>query len=176
MLDVPEEMIHLFKAVKGYEGYLRMVWRDLYRAYGRECGDRTAACHHTKTAFATLGLPMPVDAELPAAAEVEDNRRKGRARTPETAYYLPILHVLTEMGGSGKTADVVRRVGEIMDKSLTLQDRQPLQSSGLPRWDNTTRFARHAMVRNGLLKANSPWGVWEISDRGVEHVKRSRSG
>jgi hypothetical protein len=35
-LDVPQKMIHLFKAVTGYRGYLRDLWQDLYRAYGRE--------------------------------------------------------------------------------------------------------------------------------------------
>lgn len=42
-LDLPDKMIHLFKAVTGYRGYLRDLWQDLYRAYGRECGDRAAA-------------------------------------------------------------------------------------------------------------------------------------
>lgn len=180
-LDVPEEMIHLFKAVKGYEGYLWTLWRDLYRAYGRECGNRAAAHSHAKTAFDMLGLPVPAKAQPPAPAESEmpsepKRPRKRGARTPETAYYLPILQALAEMDGAGRTADVVRRVGEIMDGSLTPQDRAPLQSTGMPRWDSTSRFARHSMVRNGLLKDNSPWGVWGISDKGIEHLNHSRSG
>ena len=180
-LDLPEEMIHLFRAVKGYEAYLRTVWGDLYRAYGRECGDRAAAYSHTRAAFQTLGLPVP--AEEPPPSRVEKNeqdrhkpKRKRGARTPETAYYLPILQALQEMGGSGRAADVVRRVGEILADSLLPEDRKPLPSSGILRWDNTSRFARHSMVRNGLLKSKSPWGVWQISSKGREHLRRFQTG
>jgi len=45
-LYLPEKMIHIFKAVTGYRGYLRDLWQDLYRVYGRECGDRVAAYSH----------------------------------------------------------------------------------------------------------------------------------
>ncbi len=182
-LDLPEEMIHLFKAVKGYEGYLRTLWRDLYRAYGRECGDRAAAYSHAKTAFETLGLPVPGDAQPPATSapptdEQGERRRKLKRglRTPETAFYLPILQALDELKGSGRAADVVRRVGEIMADTLGPDDREPLPSTGLPRWENTTQFARHSMVRSGLLKSDSRRGLWEISPKGAEHLRRSRPG
>lgn len=181
-LDVPEEMIHLFKAVKGYQGYLRTLWRDLYRAYGRECGDRAAAYSHAKTAFDTLGLPVPDEARPPAmtvaTAEPPGERRrklKRGLRTPETAFYRPILLALNELGGSGRTADVVRRVGEVMADALGPDDREPLPSTGLPRWENTTQFARHSMVRSGFLKSGSPRGLWEISAKGLERLQRSRA-
>ncbi|NLX96721.1 MAG: hypothetical protein GXY83_11140 [Rhodopirellula sp.] len=182
-LDVPEEMIHLFKAVTGYEVYLRTLWRDLYRAYGRECGDRAAAYCHAKTAFETIGLPVPDEAQPPATAapatdEAGDRQRKLKRglRTPETAFYLPILQALEELRGSGRAGDVVRRVGEIMAETLGPDDRKPLPSTGLPRWENTTQFARHSMVRSGLLKSDSRRGLWEISPKGLEHLRRSRSG
>jgi hypothetical protein len=180
-LDLPEEMIHLFKAVKGYEVYLRTLWRDLYRAYGRECGDRAAAYSHAKTAFDTLGLPVPVEVPPPAVAETYEpgeRRRKLRRglRTPETAFYLPILQALDGLGGSGRTADVVRRVGEIMGGVLSQDDREPLPSTGQPRWENTSQFARYSMVRNGLLKSDSSRGVWVVSEKGLEHLRRSQAG
>jgi hypothetical protein len=178
---VPEKMIHLFKAVKGYEVYLRTLWCDLYRAYGRECGDPAAAYSHAKTAFDTLGLPAPIENPLPAIAETDEpaERRHKLARslrTPETAFYMSILRALEELGGSGQTADVVKRVGKIMGAALSPDDRKPLQSNGMPRWENTTRFARHFMVRAGLLKSDSPRGVWAISIKGLEHLRRSRTG
>jgi hypothetical protein len=172
-LGLPDEMIHLFKAVKAYEEYLRTLWRDLYHAYGRECGDQAAACNHTKTAFDTLGLLLPAEALSPAPADtVEPTQRKRKqgTRTPETAFYMPILQALNELGGAGRTAEVVRRVGEIMDGALLPQDREPLKSTGVPRWDNTSRFARQSMVRNDLLTSDSPWGIWEMSDKGREYL------
>jgi hypothetical protein len=96
-------------------------------------------------------------------------------RTPETAFYAPILQALEELGGTARTADVVKRVGEFMAGVLTPDDRKPLPSTGLPRWENTTQFARYSMVRGGLLKPSSPRGVWAISAEGMEHLKRTRS-
>jgi len=43
----------------------------------------------------------------------------------------------------------------------------PLASDpDIPRWRNTAQWARHSMVKEGLLKADSPRGIWEITDAG----------
>jgi Mrr N-terminal domain len=179
-LALPEKMIHLFKAVTGYRGYLRNLWQDLYRAYGRECGDRAAAYSHTKTAFETLGLLPPDEAQLPPVAQDDEpgerrTKLKRGLRTPETAFYAPILQALDELGGTARTSDVVKRVGEFMADVFSPDDREALPSTGLPRWENTTQFARYSMVRSGLLKPDSPRGTWGISAKGMEHLTRTRN-
>jgi hypothetical protein len=179
-LDLPKKMIHLFKAVTAYKGYLRDLWLDLYRAYGRECGDRVAAYNHAKTAFETLGLPLPAETQPPTDGEDDESgerrtKLKRGLRTPETAFYAPILQALIELGGTARTIDVVKRVGDLMASVLSGDDRGPLQSTGLPRWENTTQFARYSMVRSGLLKPDSPRGTWAISTKGVEHLQRTRT-
>jgi hypothetical protein len=173
-------MIHLFKAVTGYKGYLRDLWQDLYRAYGRECGDRVAAYNHAKTAFETLALSLPDEAQPPAGAEADESgerrsKLKRGLRTPETAFYTPILQALDELGGTARTVDVVKRVGEFMADILSPDDRKPLPSTGVPRWENTTQFARYSMVRGGLLKPDSPRGTWAISAKGAEHLQQTRT-
>jgi hypothetical protein len=178
-LNLPKKMIHLFKAVTAYRGYLRDLWQNLYRAYGRECGDRVAAYSHAKRAFETLGLPLPDEAEPPPVAQDDEpgekrTKLKRGLRTPETAFYAPILQALDELGGTARTADVVKRVGEFMADDLSPDDREPLPSTGLPRWENTSQFARYSMVRGGLLKPDSPRGTWAISAKGIEHLKRTR--
>ena len=35
-----------------------------------------------------------------------------------------------------------------------------------PRWRNAVQWARNSLVREGLFKADSPHGIWEISDAG----------
>jgi hypothetical protein len=179
-LDLPKKMIHLFKAVTAYKGYVRNLWQDLYRAYGRECGDRVAAYSHAKRAFEALGLPLPEDAEPPPVAQDDEpggkrTKLKRGLRTPETAFYAPILKALDELGGTARTADVVKRVGEFMANDLSPDDREPLPSTGLPRWENTTQFARYSMVRGGLLKPDSPRGTWAISAKGKERLQRTRT-
>jgi hypothetical protein len=179
-LDMPEKMIHLFKAVTGYRGYLRDLWQDLYRAYGRECGDRAAAYSHARTAFETLGLFPPDEAQPPPLAQDDETgerktKLKRGLRTPETAFYGPILQALDELGGTARTVDVVKRVGKFMADVLSPDDRRPLPSTGLPRWENTTQFARYSMVRGGLLKPDSARGTWAISAKGIEHLQQTRT-
>jgi len=97
--------------------------------------------------------------------------RKGR-RTPESEYYLPILRVLEKMHGSGKVADVLDRVGIAMKPLLKDVDYQPLASDpSNPRWRNAAQWARNSMVHEGLLKADSPRGVWEITEAGRMMLK-----
>jgi len=121
--------------------------------------------------------------ELAAAAEREEDEvtraqrrnlgklRKG-LRTPESAYYQPILRVLEEMGGSGKVAEVLERVKTIMKPVLKDVDYEPLASGpDNPRWRNAAQWARNSMIKEGLLKGDSPRGVWEISAQGRQAVQ-----
>lgn len=97
--------------------------------------------------------------------------RRGQ-RTPEAQYYMPILQVLVEMRGSGKVADVLERVGKLMKPILKEVDYDPLASGpDNPRWRNAGQWARNSMVREGLLKADSPRGVWEITEKGRTALK-----
>jgi len=97
--------------------------------------------------------------------------RKG-LRTPESAYYKPIMQVLDEMGGSGRVAEVLDRVGDKMKPVLKDVDFGPLTSNPEnPRWRNAAQWARNSMVKEGILKNDSPHGVWEISDKGRAMLK-----
>lgn len=92
--------------------------------------------------------------------------RRGQ-RTPEAQYYAPILKVIAQMGGGGKVGEILDRVGEAMKPVLKDIDYDPLASSpDNPRWRNAAQWARNSMVKEGLLKADSPRGIWEISDKG----------
>lgn len=94
-------------------------------------------------------------------------------RTPEDKFRLPILETLHEMGGSGQIKDVLSRVYEKMKENLNEYDLKTLPSSPeTPRWFNTAQWCRAQMVKEGLLRSNSPYGVWEIDDAGLEELKK----
>ena len=80
---------------------------------------------------------------------------------------MPIIEVLVEMGGSGKSRDVVRRVGEKLSHKLTAADRARIES-GFIRWKNRAYWSRKRMVNEGLLepKENVPYGVWKLTAEG----------
>ena len=153
--------------------------RDYDRA--REALERAG----TLTAFRDkmASLRKEWDEMIAVAESQEDEETKaerrnlGRLRrglrTPEAQYYGPILQVLVEMDGSGKVADVVDRVGKVMKSILKEVDYDPLVSNpDNPRWRNAAQWARNTMVREGLLKADSPRGVWEISEKGRQLLRK----
>jgi restriction system protein len=130
------------------------AFRDRVAALRKEWQDLTAAADRDE------------DEETRAARRNLGKLRKG-VRTPESAYYRPILTVLARMGGSGKVADVLKQVEERMRPVLKDVDYEPLASSpDNPRWRNAAQWARNSMIKEGLLKADSPRGVWELTDAG----------
>lgn len=95
------------------------------------------------------------------------------ARTPQTAYVIPILKALAELGGRGRTADVLTRVGHMMEQRFTSLDLAPLPSNTqVLRWWNTAQWARNEMVNNGLLRNDSPRGIWEITEKGRRYLEQ----
>lgn len=100
-------------------------------------------------------------------------RLRNGLRTPEAAYREPILRVLQSMGGSGKAAEVLEKVGALMKPKLQSVDFEPLASGpDNPRWRNAAQWARNTMVKEGLLKSDSPRGVWEVTDLGRQALSK----
>src|ERR1700731_3835360 len=81
---------------------------------------------------------------------------------PESEYEQPILRVLGKRGGSAPARDVIPLVGAIVDDRLTQLDRED-QPNGLKRWETRVQFTRLRMRKAGLIQAESPRGIWELS-------------
>ena len=128
--------------------------------------DKAAALKKEWDGFAVI----EVDEEDRKTAQTQRQnlgRLQRGTRTREEAFYVPILQVLSDMGDSGKVAKVLDRVGKKMKGILKKPDYEPLASSpDNLRWRNAAQWARNSMVHEGLLKKDSPRGVWEISDKG----------
>ncbi len=121
---------------------------------------------------AISGSEAEEDEETKAERRNLGRLRKG-LRTPEAAYYLPILKALVELGGSAKMQAVLDKVHTAMKPILKDVDHQPLASDpDMPRWRNSAQWARNTMRQEGLLKDDSPHGTWEITDAGKERLKQ----
>jgi len=148
-LEVAEQMLSRAKALTSFRSEvasLRERWADLYGAQYKE-GKATVSKRN-------LG-----------------RLEKGR-RTKEACYYAPILQALSEMGGRGQIGDVLDRVYDIMKNSLKPVDEEPLASDpNTPRWRNAAQWARWGLVEQGLLKSDSPRGIWEISEAGLKWLE-----
>lgn len=112
------------------------------------------------------------DKASPAVQEIVSKRFFGKSRKGEITshkdFFRPLLEVLVEMGGSGKTVEVLDRLGEKMKPVLLPKDYEPHRSDAKQiRWRNSSQWARNALVHDfGRMRADSPRGVWEISDKG----------
>jgi restriction system protein len=140
-----------------------------------ELRDRLAAMRDDWASLHAQGRPPR---RAPAARA---NRRDlGRAprgeRTRERDFFGPILEALLEMGGRGRAADVLDRVLEKMKPHLRPIDFEILPSAPEARWRKTAQWARHTMVQEGLLRDDSPRGIWEVTDQGRAWLDRATSG
>jgi restriction system protein len=120
------------------------------------------------------GAEAAEDEETQAERRNLGRLRKG-LRTPEAAYYLPILKALIELGGSAKMQAVLDKVHKAMKPILKDVDHEPLASdSDMPRWRNSAQWARNTMRQDGLLKDDSPHGTWEITPAGKDRVQQGK--
>jgi len=104
------------------------------------------------------------------------SRLRRGIRTRETVYFKPILQVLSQMGGAGQMDEVLDRLPKVMKGTLTEVDFEPLAAtSDVPRWWNTAQWAHNSMAQAGLLKTDSPRGVWELSEAGHKLIAEFNS-
>ncbi len=120
------------------------------------------------------------DAASPAVQEIVSQkffgkRKKGEV-TPHTAFYRAILESLIEMGGSGKTREVLNNVGEKMKSILKPIDYAVLPSDGKSiRWRNAAQWARNTMVNEDGRMKKTKNGIWEISDKGRKWLHNQKA-
>jgi len=80
-----------------------------------------------------------------------------------------------ELGGRAEMSKVLDLVEKKVQGILNDYDRRPLPSNPkIIRWRNTAQWCRNTMAREGLLKSDSPRGIWEISERGRKALQEGK--
>jgi restriction system protein len=112
----------------------------------------------------------------PTADGKEIRKRLPRGlMTPQHAYYLPILESLESRGGSASMADALDDVRERLQDRLNAYDLEAVPSDPkVPRWRNTAQWARNWLREQGYISAESPVGVWAITDAGRAQLAKWR--
>lgn len=102
--------------------------------------------------------------------------RRG-VRTRQEAYYRPILEALQALGGSAQVNQVLDQVLQSMKTVLKDVDYEPLPSlPDMPRWKSAAQCARNSLVKAGLLRNDSPRGIWQISEAGSRFLRGESGG
>jgi len=112
------------------------------------------------------------------AAHADDQAQESAApepRLPIDSYWLPILGILDEAGGTAPSGDVIDALEDRLGDDLGDPDRKRVRN-GEVRWRNRARFARLRMKEQGLLSDNSPRGIWEITDAGRAYLGERSAG
>lgn len=97
-------------------------------------------------------------------------RRSGEI-TPQRKYRIPILKTLIEMRGRGRMSEVLKRIEREIGDKFTTKDREMLPSRTSIRWRNAAQWERQKMKEEGLLRDDSPPGIWEITQKGKDYYR-----
>jgi len=124
----------------------------------------------TSTASSHASERHDVRTERSNRRSQQGRRLPGGQLLAHSAYELPILTAVNERGGSAPAAEVIKRVGAILDNQLREVDRS-LNNSGGVRWINRTQWMRQRLVERGYLAADSPRGIWAITRSGEVRMR-----
>jgi hypothetical protein len=132
--------------------------------------ERAVAFVDTPNSVLRRVLDLEDDAEAPD--EIPESARRARIGEliDRREYDIPIFNVLVRHDGSAAGNDVIDEVGAMVEDRLTPKDKEPIPS-GVTRWRNRVAWRRFSLVQRGLLKSDSPRGVWELSEAGWQMVR-----
>ena len=125
-----------------------------------------AAEQHLKCILTKKEEPIYIETTRP----IHKSRLPNGQMIPQSAYNQAVMEALYELGGRAQAQDVLDVVEKNMKDLLTDIDYQEL-SSGSIRWEKNAHWARFKLVRAGLLKSNSPQGLWELSSMGLQQIE-----
>jgi restriction system protein len=87
-------------------------------------------------------------------------------------YMIPVLKALYKRGGSGRTKEILESVHEMLKNKFSNKDMEKIPSGYDLRWHKIIYWAIFTMKGMGLLKNDSQPGIWEISDKGRQYLKK----
>lgn len=102
--------------------------------------------------------------------EIKIPRKRGGIQPKE--YRIPILEALLEKEGKAEPKEVLDIIEQKMGERFGKLDIEILRDGRTKRWQKNAAWERFDMVRKeGLLKSDSPRGLWEITEKGRKFLK-----
>lgn len=93
----------------------------------------------------------------------KSNRKSGKKTTSRAVLREHIIKSLHVLGGSAHITDVLDQMGKDLEGKLLPGDLEKRKTGDVV-WRNNSCWERFRMVTDGILKANSPKGIWELSE------------
>jgi len=177
------EQARQMMAVREKASSLRSAWKEIEVGFGvdRDAQKKTRLVapvqpHRSMDAAPSKRRPGVHQVLPPTTGRLIAGRIRKGLRTPEAAFFRPILQALSDLGGAAKRCDVFNVLESSMKDVLKPIDYQILSSEAEQmRWQNSAQWARNLMVKEGLLQPDSPVGIWEMTEKGRAFLlKKSR--
>jgi len=87
-------------------------------------------------------------------------------------YVIPVLQALVKRGGSGRIKEILESVYDMLKNKFSKKDVEKIPSGYDLRWHKIVHWAIFTMKGMELLKNDSQPGIWEISDKGRQYLKK----
>jgi hypothetical protein len=89
-----------------------------------------------------------------------------RSKKPKTDRHLlrqEIIKALQKFGGRAQVHRVLEEMEKQLNGRLLPRDLESLKDGSIV-WQNSAQWERFHMIKEGILKDNSPHGIWELSE------------
>jgi len=96
-----------------------------------------------------------------------DKPRRRRSRFPKTDKQMlreQITRSLKKLGGSARVSDIIEEMGKQLDGKLLPGDLEWRDATNEYAWQNNAKWERFKMIKDGLLRSDSPRGFWQLSE------------
>lgn len=113
-------------------------------------------------------------------SQKETTPRQRRAKnndssiTPISVIKSYIVKALIELGGSARTADVLKKMEKMLADQLTPRDLE-YYKNGNPVWEHNARWERQHLVEAGILRKDSKHGYWELNQNHAFIIEETKS-
>ena len=95
--------------------------------------------------------------------KLHDTRSK-LPKTPQVVLREHILQALRKLGGRAQVSDVIEEMARQLEGKLFPSDILWRKATNDLAWQNSAKWERFKMTQDGVLKQNSPRGIWELGE------------
>jgi len=104
----------------------------------------------------------------------ETKRKRVYEATRQREYRIPILEALLEKEGKASAQDIFEIIHQRMEKDFNQFDLETLRDGCTQRWQKNVAWQRYSMVKEELLKSDSPRSIWEITEKGRKFLENNK--
>lgn len=94
-------------------------------------------------------------------------RKSRKNRPPKTENRVlreHLIQALKILNGRARLREVIEQMGRQLDGKLLTGDMEILESTKEPLWQNNAQWERYRMIQDGILRNDSPRGIWELNE------------